>query len=725
MLDQINLTNFRQFDEKSVVFGPGNTSLRGANEGGKSTIIEAFLYLLGGAKACRNSDFVRWGAKASSCKVEALMTLQGTQIRAVRGKSGAEIYVPHNALAPTVTGQNEVTSWFAEQMGASLDVVAKMCFAGQKEIGGLLDEGNSKVVEFIEDQSGLDIVEFFINKIQATGKVGSSTALVERSNADREQLKSQQGISYARAIVDAEATIGPMSDEKVALDASIAGEEAALRTDRASLQAVTTYAANLANARASVKRAEAGLAAAETALETAQNALEAARDESLIDGELEAAQDRQRNADDLAARHKALAAANAWPAPESEWDEGVEALQEFITTSRADERRIGEQIGEANSSISALRQKIAVAESKKTTSSACGLCGKDVSELPEVKRQNAALDAEMSLAAGEIATLTIRIAELQAQRGEARESAEAGDAILKAPSFHLALTRQDLFEIDRTYVPFRFKWIGGILPAAGTDDKATIAALKAERTARANLDRARASAATAASSARVALDTSNTELFKLQQSAPAEDEQSLSAKIATRDESLTEKRLRAFKLAEDLGEKRSLLRGLKQSEGTHNELLQRLATALEKTEQDLALYEFHNKLIEDLRKARPVVANSLWNMVLKSVSTYLSLMRGEPSIVERVDKTFVVNGRPYTSYSGSALDLLALGIRIALTKVFVPGADMLVLDEPFAACDAERTLQCLSFAAAAGFGQTIIVTHEPLSEGLADNLVEV
>src|SRR5271167_2582286 len=125
MLNTITLHHFRQFEHKVVNFEPGNTSLRGANEGGKSTIVEAFLYLLGGAKACRNSDFVRWNSKASQCKVEALMTLQGTQIRAVRGKSGAEIYVPHDNPQPTVTGQTECTNWFAEQMGAALDVAKK------------------------------------------------------------------------------------------------------------------------------------------------------------------------------------------------------------------------------------------------------------------------------------------------------------------------------------------------------------------------------------------------------------------------------------------------------------------------------------------------------------------------------------------------------------------------------------------------------------------------
>lgn len=168
-----------------------------------------------------------------------------------------------------------------------------------------------------------------------------------------------------------------------------------------------------------------------------------------------------------------------------------------------------------------------------------------------------------------------------------------------------------------------------------------------------------------------------------------------------------------------------MLSSLQQSKVSHAENVARLTAALEKTEGELALYEFHNSLISDLRQARPVVANKLWSIVLLSVSTYLSRMRGEPSIVTREGKEFLINGRPSKSFSGSAIDLLALGVRIALTKVFVPGADMLVLDEPFAACDAERTMQCLSFAASAGFGQTIVITHEAQAEGVFQNFVEV
>jgi hypothetical protein len=714
MLNTITLKNFRQFEDKTVTFCPGNTSLRGANEGGKSTIIEAFLYLLGGAKACRNNDFVRWSTKATSCKVEALMTLQGTQIRAVRGKSGAEIYVPHNAAAPTVTGQNEVTSWFAEQMGASLDVVKKMCFAGQKEIGGLLDEGNSRVVEFIEDMSGLDIVEFFITKIQATGKVGVTTALVERANADRAQLESQENVDFSEAISSCEAEIGPLKDEKLAVDNEIGLDTAALNQDRERLNAVRTHAANLKSAAHRLFRASEHALATEGALLAAEKALEAARPEAGIEIELEAAQALQRGADDAAARIKAKRAFDAWPAPEAEWDDGVETLKAFIANNRAAEKAASQKIAQN-------RQYIAVAMSEKVSSSACGLCGKDVSEFPEVKRKNEELGERIAALQGDQVGLVLAYE-------EAQENAAAGDAVLHAPVFDLALTRPDLFEVDRKYVPFRVKWIGGEVSSAPVDHKAAIAALKAERLARVNLDKACATAATSASSARVALDTAKKELAALNdltQSEASEAEETISAKIATREQSLNEKRLRAFQLAEELGSKRSLLQSLKQSAATQAGLVLRLTDALKKTEEELALYDFHNQLIEDLRKARPVVANQLWSIVLLSVSTYLSKMRGEPSIVTREGKTFLVNGRPSTSYSGSALDLLALGIRIALTKVFVPAATMLVLDEPFAACDADRTLQCLGFAAAAGFEQTIIITHEQLSEGLADNIVEV
>jgi len=712
MLNEISLTNFRQFTDRTVVFGAGNTSLRGANEGGKSTIIEGFLYLVGGVKACRNNDFVTWGAKASTCKVEGLLTLQGTQIRATRGKSGAEIYVPHSADKPTIVGQNEVTAWFSEQLGASFDVIKKMCFAGQKEIGGLLDEGNTKAVEFIEDMSGLDIVEFFIGKIQATGKVGVTTALVERAHNDRDQLELSKGYgsSAEQNIKSCEAQIVPLEKTSQLLTSQVEEAEDVLKADRELLRIATRRSSLLESAKQRKTAAILALDKATNTREGTASALAEARLDAALEAELETAQARQQNVEDSTIRIKMKQALDAWPAPEAEWDEGLPALQKFVADNRNLEN-------DASRRIASCRKDIAVAEAKKVNSSACGLCGKDVSEFPEVAKKNAALDAAAEALRAEVVILLAHSEDYVA-------NIEAGAAILAAPSFPHAHKRPDLFEIDCKYVPFRVKWVGGEVGAAAPSLLSQIAALKAERQARATLERAAATAQAAFDAADAALTALTGDLVALE-AGPATVESDIAERIAIAEGVLTQLRVELSLVDRELAGLRSQLTSLRISFRDLAVTLERLKSSLAVTEADLATYEFHNKLIEDLRKARPVVANRLWNMVLKAVSTYLTRMRNEPSIVERQDKTFIVNGKPYTSYSGSAIDLLALGIRIALTKIFVPGADMLVLDEPFAACTPERTLQCLAFAVAAGFSQTIIITHEGGTEQVFDHIVEV
>ena len=47
MLNNLTLTNFRKHQNLSVDFTPGMNVLRAANEGGKSTMLEAVAYALG------------------------------------------------------------------------------------------------------------------------------------------------------------------------------------------------------------------------------------------------------------------------------------------------------------------------------------------------------------------------------------------------------------------------------------------------------------------------------------------------------------------------------------------------------------------------------------------------------------------------------------------------------------------------------------------------------
>jgi DNA repair exonuclease SbcCD ATPase subunit len=134
---------------------------------------------------------------------------------------------------------------------------------------------------------------------------------------------------------------------------------------------------------------------------------------------------------------------------------------------------------------------------------------------------------------------------------------------------------------------------------------------------------------------------------------------------------------------------------------------------------------FNNALLKKVRAARPIISDKLWNTVLASVSTAFSRLRGEPSVVTKSKDGFTVNGKAVELLSGSTLDLLGLAIRTSLVKTFIPHCPFLVLDEPSAACDIDRTTTMLGFIHASGFDQVILVTHEDISQSVADNLIEL
>ena len=140
---------------------------------------------------------------------------------------------------------------------------------------------------------------------------------------------------------------------------------------------------------------------------------------------------------------------------------------------------------------------------------------------------------------------------------------------------------------------------------------------------------------------------------------------------------------------------------------------------------DLDSLAFNNALVKKLRSLRPLVADQLWNTVLASVSVMFSQMRGEASIVTKGKDGFRVNGQAVESLSGSTLDLLGLALRCSLLKTFVPHCDLLVLDEAAAAMDSSRTEAMMGFIKSAGFGQTILITHESVSSTICDNILEI
>lgn len=122
---------------------------------------------------------------------------------------------------------------------------------------------------------------------------------------------------------------------------------------------------------------------------------------------------------------------------------------------------------------------------------------------------------------------------------------------------------------------------------------------------------------------------------------------------------------------------------------------------------------------------RPIVARRLWNIVLSSVSSIFSRIRGTTSTVTRTDDEFLIDGRPIGAYSGSTKDALGLAIRIALQKTFLTGLDFIIVDEPARGMDDTRETDLLAVLTTSEFAQTFVVTHSTLADAYATNLIQL
>ena len=134
-----------------------------------------------------------------------------------------------------------------------------------------------------------------------------------------------------------------------------------------------------------------------------------------------------------------------------------------------------------------------------------------------------------------------------------------------------------------------------------------------------------------------------------------------------------------------------------------------------------------NKTTQNVFESNPNLASELQESGIKTLE--LIGLQSElclySSVLGALENGFMVDGKDVYSLSGSTLDILGLAIRVALTKTFLPHCRFLLLDEPFAACDAQRQAQALGFIHTLGFDQIIIVTHDNLTEAVADHVIEL
>jgi len=704
-LTSLRLKNFRQYDDRTITFNNGSTAIRGANEAGKSTLIEGLFYALGGADFCRNNDFVRWGAKKSECRVEATFVARnGDEIMITRTPNAAELLVNGEVL---VTGQRPVNKASAERFGlANLTIARRIMFVEQGQIRGILEEANAKAVDTIESLTGLDIIDWLIQRVQdgtsvdagvVRGQVQTLQESIETSQGELAELQAE-----LPRIKEAERKAANLQEvEEGVKNAATASAEAA----QAALASLPDYSGQLAKTDEQLKRLRSELSTLDIKIEHTRD-LASAEPAGYQDLQLQLEAASEVHARNVA---RVTLASYLKTYPEQFWEGSYDSL---VVEGKSYAERVENLRDEAQDAS----RELAKYEGMRVAGT-CSICGLDVSEVPAAVAKNTELEAQI-----------FRLQEVIARAKARMTDAQHTLKVLRELATHRVPDSQYLVRTSDDVWPPKFESLGEQEPTpdvqqlrneiarrqrAAEDQR--VAVLNLETLTARRLDLIRSIADEVAERDVLAKKDAGSAAERQAALDAVEETRTLAAEAVQRWGACSRN---TAVIAERASEtERRLARLEMQIAGWQQ--------SIESAQDTLAKAAFNDELISSLRRARPLVANRLWDMVLKAVTQYLSRSRNQVSDVKKVDKSFTVNGHPFDSLSGSAIDMLGLAIRVALLKIFAPGVELMILDEPFGACDAERQRDALSFLLAMNIGQIFIVTHEPTTESVCDNVIGV
>lgn len=703
MIKNITLSCFRKHEALSVNLGEGLQTFKGANESGKTTILEGAAYALFGSKALRNSlaDTVTWGHKESELTATVALEVDGKTYYFTRAKSGAEVL--DSAGEVLVTGQNEVSNFAASLIGADVNTAHHMMLSSQGGLRGVLEQGPKATSTLIENLSDLDLIDRLIEAASEKLQLGSTTVLEDR-------LKSATTLRESM-VVGEEPAKPDLSRQQ-----QILGEVAA-SIPGLSEAADNAAAAFSAEAGKRQIRDEQERLRDQILRQSEEAALELAKyrnEEKVEVGDPAPLRVAIANAEQLDLRNKAYRTFSELHVPDMSLPaEKFKALEERVRQTLRD---IQDTITRRKATIAALEPQVA-------TSHVCPACGQDTAHLEHVKQKQAQIQEDLQDARRELA-------EAEAALPEAKENVEEIEALLRLERHNVQLASRiaDYVTIDYGMTPAKVTWNGEVPSDTGptnlADMRNELAAIEAAIVKR---DKAKANG-DATYSVIQGYARRNAEIDKVIKDlnlVPDEDFANLVAKA----------NLTAQELATANGSITLIEQEIKQAQEQYNTAYEAWkASVVSADEQDAVIKQlqadieatqFNNALVKKIRGARPIIANKLWNLVLSTVSVLFSQMRGEQSVVAKEKDGFTVNGKPIESLSGSTQDILGLAIRCALIKTFVPACPFLVLDEPSAACDADRSAALVGFVAGAGFKQIILVTHEEITESVSNNIVQL
>lgn len=709
MLSKIKLTNFRKHRNSEFTFGHGLTVIRGPNEGSKTTILEAIAYALFGVKAIRSplSEAVTWGEAESTLKVELDVVVDGVTYSIKRGKSGSETVYGGDGI---VTGQSEVTSFMGRLLKVDAAAAGRLMLANQNEIRGALESGTKATTELIERLAEFDQIDRLIELMQEKLSLGSGATAQAQLDAATARVDRAKGVEEPH-FPSLQEAIDSRTTAVENIQSNLERQQARVDT----LREEVNKARATREERDSLKRRLEKFERRYTETMNEMYALKAApvmepvgADENIL-----------RLMESKSDAGKALARSAAWKAVRRLV--GDTGLAHFRGNAEAWQQSLNKAQAGLDAARAALRTsdvKFAALQAK-LNSGNCTFCGKDFSDLPEVKAKNAQIQELMDGFSAETSAAQISADNFQAVIKAMNEVRDGGKASLAAVQRYAEYLDID----DNSFPPF-FAWKGEepsdelVTPDYDADIRTIKRQVQASRDWTAALDKVNAT-----------LDSFGPEREAIaerqKELGPDVDEVDHQGDLTKAVEHVNEARSELKSNERYLETAKDALKDTKRNWDWAQKEVGEAEAAVFVARDALMSLDFNNALLKKVRAARPVIADKLWRVLLVSVSAYFSEMRGCKSLVEKGQEGFTVDGHQVASLSGSTLDILGLAIRVALVRTFLPAAAFIALDEPMSGCDTDRSAGMLGFLASTGFAQTILVTHEDVSESVADHVIEV
>lgn len=695
MLKKLKLNCYRQHTDLEINFTPGLNAIRGANEAGKSKIIEAISYAFFGSAALKEplEGVVTYDVPVSKLRVDLDFEHAGIDYHIYRGKSGAELTFSNEV----VTGQTEVTKFVERLFGASSKLANKLMIARQKELTGILEEGPTAVGGLIETLANFELLDEIIELVNTELPSGNTKSLEGRIEGLQVSSGESQLEDTTQLTIDAkdtataeEAQAVTVSELKKQIDVAL------LKSARETINEHSKLSAKLDDiGKRKAVQVELSNKEIDSVCPTDEEI--AALEKAVID---------RVGAANLAKLYAEFNSGAVAIMPE--WEGTLESLQ---TEHAAMKQRLSDLRGEANR-LTLEKQKYTGQLIKETT---CAFCDKDLTDVPEVVTRNSTLNESIkkteALAvdvAAEIRNFTSDIADLDAVLAKHQQAqifyAKFGN--------HITLATE--------VVPHQATWVTPP-PAPGTDQSAKLAELKSLKTAHVRHQAVKEQAAAQVLSLQE-------EQRKVLAGLEELDTVQANAIIQQQEKAQLDYEASTRELAKLVTAASNAKHALALATTRNDQIISSAAKArkdLAEAKIELVEMQENNALIKKLREARPKITDKIWGMTLASVSLYTSDMRQTPSTVTKGEDGFKINGRSAKGLSGSAEDVLGLGIRTALVKTFLPNSSFIILDEMAAACDDNREAAMLGMIAKCGFPQVLMVTHSDQCDAYADNMIRL